>query len=77
MSSPSIDVEQLLGRALAPIEPPPHLAERLETTLSDIAASSQPSSSSTAWSWIPSSRSRTRVERSAGGSTGASARESS
>jgi len=38
MSSPSIDVEQLLGRAFAPIEPPPHLAERLESTLADIAA---------------------------------------
>lgn len=38
MSSHPIDVEQLLGRALAPIEPPEHLSERLETTLADIAA---------------------------------------
>ena len=33
-----IDVEQLLGRALAPIEPPAHLAEKLENRLADIAA---------------------------------------
>ena len=38
MTGPSVDVEQLLGRALAPIEPPAHLAERLENTLADIAA---------------------------------------
>ena len=38
MNTPSFDVEQLLGRALAPIEPPAHLAERLENTLADIAA---------------------------------------
>jgi len=40
-------------------------AGRTQLRGSRIAASSQPSSSSTAWSWIPSSRRRTRVERSA------------
>lgn len=38
MSGQPIDVEQLLGRAFAPIEPPEHLAARLEDRLADIAA---------------------------------------
>lgn len=38
MSPASIDVEQLLGKALAPIEPPAHLSARLENTLAEIAA---------------------------------------
>jgi len=38
MSIRPADVEQLLGRAFAPVEPPAHLAERLESTLADIAA---------------------------------------
>ena len=38
MSGQPIDVEALLGRAFAPIEPPDHLAERLDDALADIAA---------------------------------------
>lgn len=38
MSSQPASVEALLGRALAPVEPPAHLAERLESTLAEIAA---------------------------------------
>ena len=41
MSAQSYDVESLLGRALAPVEPPEHLTARLEqtfTTISNLAA---------------------------------------
>ena len=38
MASSPLDLENLLGRALAPIEPPEHLAVRLEGTLAEIAA---------------------------------------
>lgn len=41
MSARSSDLESLLGRALAPVEPPEHLTVRLEETLtriSDLAA---------------------------------------
>lgn len=37
MTSDAIDFEDLLRRALAPVDPPEHLAERLEQTLVELA----------------------------------------
>ena len=45
MSAQSDDLEALLGKALAPVEPPEHLRARLEETLHDDHETWRPTSS--------------------------------